>query len=150
MKKLNRFSILAACIAFVMISCNIKQAAAQTQTKEKKQIVRGEQAPPANPGQNNFGGPIPAAGAGGQTPVFRPPRPEPQIKTISIDEISMSDPYIYPDEKSHTYFLTGTGGRLYKSKDLKMWTGPYPIIDLKGTWMDGLFGGSSRDSPYWG
>ena len=51
----------------------------------------------------------------------------------------MSDPYIYPDEKSHTYYLTGTGGTLYKSKDLKMWTGPYPIIDLSGTWMNGLF-----------
>jgi hypothetical protein len=65
------------------------------------------------------------------------PRPEPKIETVSLDDISMSDPYIYPDERSHTYYLTGTGGRLYKSKDLKMWTGPYPIIDLTGTWMDG-------------
>lgn len=130
---------MAVFIAFVMISCNIKQASAQTQAKEKKQIVRGEQAPPANPGQNNFGGPIPAPGAGGQTPAVRPPRPEQPIRTVSIDEISMSDPFIYPDEKSGTYYLTGTGGRLYKSKDLKMWTGPYPVIDLKGTWMDGLW-----------
>jgi hypothetical protein len=116
-----------------------EQVTAQTQTKEKKQIVRGEQAPPANPGQNNFGGPRPAVGAGGQRPAIRQPRPEPKIQTVSLDDISMSDPYIYPDEKSQTYYLTGTGGRLYKSKDLKMWTGPYPIIDLTGTWMDGLF-----------
>jgi hypothetical protein len=67
------------------------------------------------------------------------PRPEPEIRTVSLDEISMSDPYIYPDENTRIYYLTGTGGRLYKSKDLKMWTGPYPIIDLSGTWMDGLF-----------
>lgn len=137
MKKLNRFSVLAVFIALVMIICNIKQASAQTQTKEKLQIVRGEQAPPANPGQNNFGGPIPAAG--GQIPAFRPPRPEQKIQTVSLDDISMSDPFIFPDERSHTYYLTGTGGRLYKSKDLLMWTGPYPIIDLKGTWMDGLW-----------
>ncbi|MBN2665904.1 MAG: hypothetical protein JXR67_05295, partial [Bacteroidales bacterium] len=93
MKKLNTFSVLVACIAFVLVPCNVKQAAAQTQAKEKKQIVRGEQAPPANPGQNNFGGPIPAPGAGGQMPAFRPPRPEPQIQTVSIDDISMSDPF---------------------------------------------------------
>ncbi|NLD63316.1 MAG: family 43 glycosylhydrolase [Bacteroidales bacterium] len=51
----------------------------------------------------------------------------------------MSDPFIFPDTKSRTYYLTGTGGRLYKSTDLKMWTGPYSIIDLTGTWMDGNF-----------
>jgi len=56
-----------------------------------------------------------------------------------MDSISMSDPYIYPDEKTHTYYLTGSGGRLYKSNDLKSWIGPYPIIDLSGTWMEGLF-----------
>jgi hypothetical protein len=68
-----------------------------------------------------------------------PRRPEPTFGTVSLDEISMSDPFIYPDEKSRTYYLTGTGGRLYKSKDLRMWTGPYRIIDLEGTWMDGHF-----------
>lgn len=51
----------------------------------------------------------------------------------------MSDPYVYPDEKNHVYYLTGTGGRQYRSNDLKTWTGPYPIIDLSGTWMEGLF-----------
>jgi hypothetical protein len=138
MKRLIRFSFIAACIALIMVLCISKQATAQTQTKVKKQIVPGEQAPPADPGQKNFGGPRPAVGAGGQRPAIRQPRPEPKIQTVSLYEISMSDPYIYPDEKSHTYYLTGTGGRLYKSKDLKMWTGPYPIIDLTGTWMDGL------------
>ena len=104
----------------------------------KSKIVPGIQAPPANPGQRNFGGFISSTGTNGQqTPPARPRRPEPKIQTVSLDDISMSDPYIYPDEKTHTYYLTGTGGRLYKSKDLKMWTGPYPIIDLSGTWMDG-------------
>ena len=101
----------------------------------KKPIMPGIQAPPANPGQRNFGGPPP--GAGGQRRAMRQRPPEPKLQTVPLDSISMSDPYIYPDEKSHTYYLTGTGGRLYKSKDLKMWTGPYRIIDLTGTWMDG-------------
>jgi hypothetical protein len=101
----------------------------------KQKVVRGEQAPRANLGQRNFGGSILP---GGQRPPIRP-RPEPEIKTGSLDEISMSDPFIFPDKETQTYYLTGTGGRLYKSKDLKMWTGPYSIIDLTGTWMDGHF-----------
>jgi len=139
MKRFIRISMIAACAALITLSFNPKQTTAQTQTKVKKQVVPGEQAPPADPGQRNFGGPRPAPGAGGQAPAPRPPRPEPTIQTVSLDDLSMSDPFIYPDEKSHTYYLTGTGGRLYKSKDLKMWTGPYSIINLKGTWMDGLF-----------
>ena len=131
MKKLTIVvAILVAVGSFQTISA---------QTGVKKHIVPGEQAPPADPGQKNFGGPRPAVGAGGLQPAVRPPRPEPKIQTVSLDDISMSDPFIYPDEKSHTYYLTGTGGRLYKSTDLKMWTGPTPISDLSGTWMDGLF-----------
>ena len=126
-------------LAAILVVCSLKTSTAQTQTEVKKHLVPGEQAPPADPGQKNFGGLRPAVGAGGQRSALRPPRPEPKIQTVSLEEISMSDPYIYPDEKSHTYYLTGTGGRLYKSKDLKMWTGPYPIIDLTGTWMDGLW-----------
>jgi len=114
-------------------------AAAQEHTRVKTPAVPGEQAPPAAPGQNNFGGPILAPGAGGQKPPVRASRPEPQIGTVLLDDMLMSDPFIYPDEKSRTYYLTGTGGRLYKSKDLRTWTGPYPIIDLKGTWMEGNF-----------
>jgi hypothetical protein len=61
------------------------------------------------------------------------------VSTVSLDDLSMSDPFIFADQKTRTYYLTGTGGRLYNSTDLKMWTGPYSIIDLKGTWMDGRF-----------
>jgi hypothetical protein len=114
--------------------------------KEAKKIVPGEQAPRADPGQRNFGGTIPPAGAPAQRPP-RLPRPEPQIRTVSLDSISMSDPFVYADTKTRTYYLTGTGGRLYKSKDLKMWTGPYPIIDLSGTWMNGLFVAAAEIHP---
>jgi len=111
----------------------------QAQNTEKKKIVRGEQAPLADPGQRNFGGMIPQVGTQGQQRPPRPRFPEPKIQTVSLDDIFMSDPFIFPDTKSRTYYLTGTGGRLYKSTDLKMWTGPYSIIDLTGTWMDGNF-----------
>ena len=117
-------------------------------------VPRGEQAPPANPGQRNFGGMIPPAGATArprpQGQAQRPPmnmqrppqgmqRPAPQVRTVSLKELSMSDPFIYPDPETKTYWLTGTGGSLYKSTDLEMWTGPYSVIDLSGTWMQGNF-----------
>ena len=133
-------SLSAILLAAMLVVGPADQAAAQSHTRVKTPAVPGEQAPRADPGQRNFGGPVPPTGAGTPArPPVRLPRPEPKIATVSLDEISMSDPFIYADEKTRTYYLTGTGGRLYKSPDLKMWTGPYPIIDLKGTWMDGRF-----------
>ena len=135
--KTNLSKSIVIFLVAMLVSCSPKLTkVTQTQPEVKKQIVRGEQAPPADPGQRNFGGMLTATGTMGQP---RPQRPEPKIQTVSLDDISMSDPFIYPDEKTLTYYLTGTGGRLYKSKDLKMWTGPYSIIDLSGTWMEGLW-----------
>lgn len=122
-------------------------ASVQAQFSQLKKIQPVEQAPPANPGQRNFGGMIRPAGAatgtpaGTQAPRPRPtlPATQPAVQTVSLDALSMSDPFIYADPKTNTYYLTGTGGRLYKSTDLKMWTGPYNIIDLSGTWMEGNF-----------
>ena len=92
-------------------------------------VPRGEQAPPANPGQRNFGGMMPmggsanrartprpqgqAQGQAAQRPAMQMPamqRPTPQVRTVSLKELSMSDPFIYPDPETKTYWLTGTGG----------------------------------------
>lgn len=139
-RTVKKTSLIASAMIFAFTAATVTASFAQNQPQQKneKKILPGEQAPPATPGQRNFGGTIPPSGTAAPRPP-RPPRPEPQIKTVSLDSISMSDPFIYPDEKTHTYYLTGTGGRLYKSTDLKMWTGPYNIIDLSGTWMNGLF-----------
>ena len=131
--------LVAACLVATLVACRAEPAAAQSHTRVKTPATPGEQAPPADPGQKNFGGPIAVPGPGGQRPPAPPRRPEPKFGTVSLDEISMSDPFVFPDEKSRTYYLIGSGGRLYKSPDLKMWTGPYSAIDLKGTWMDGRF-----------
>ncbi len=140
MKTLSISVLAAACFMATLVTWGCgKPAAAQEHTRVKHPAVPGEQAPPAAPGQKNFGGPIPAPGAAGRKPAFGAPRPEPQIRTVSFEDLSMSDPFIYADGKSRTYYLTGTGGRLYESKDLETWTGPYSIIDLEGTWMEGNF-----------
>ena len=151
-------TIIAAAIPLLAISCanNSNQSQANMAVRDNNVIVnvpRGEQAPPANPGQRNFGGMIPQSGSANrqrtqrsqgqatQRPAQMPTmqRPTPQVRTVSLKELSMSDPFIYPDPETKTYWLTSTGGALYKSTDLEMWTGPYNVIDISGTWMQGQF-----------
>ena len=146
-----RTSNLIKSATFIILSAACFTTANAQQDFRHEKIVsvpRGEQAPPANPGQRNFGGMIPAtrpnrpAGQGMQRPPMqRPPmqRPVQQVRVQNIKDLSMSDPYIYPDPETKTYWLTSTGGALYKSKDLQQWEGPYNVIDLSGTWMQGNF-----------
>ena len=46
---------------------------------------------------------------------------------IPLDSIRLSDPFILADKKTATYYMTGSGGMLWKSKDLKKWTGPFHV-----------------------
>jgi hypothetical protein len=128
-----------ALVSAMLVSGAADPVAAQAHTRVKNPATPGEQAPPADPGQKNFGAPIARPGPGGQRPPGPPRRPQPEFGTVSLDEISMSDPFVFPDETTRTYYLLGSGGRLYKSPDLKLWTGPFSVIDLTGTWMDGHF-----------
>ncbi len=55
---------------------------------------------------------------------------------ISLDSIVLSDPFILADKKTNMYYMTGTGGRFWKSKDLKFWDGPYDVIKTDpNSWM---------------
>lgn len=53
-----------------------------------------------------------------------------EIATVSIDSLFISDPHILADEATRTYYLTGSGGTLWKSSDLKRWKGPYSYIEI--------------------
>jgi hypothetical protein len=57
---------------------------------------------------------------------------------LTLDGMSMSDPFILPDDATQTYYMTGSGGSIYTSKDLEIWTGPYGAYDVTGTWMEGV------------
>ena len=57
-------------------------------------------------------------------------------KNIPLDSIYLSDPFILADQKTNMYYMTGTGGKLWKSKDLKYWDGPYTVaITDSNSWM---------------
>lgn len=153
----------AALLSIAVMSFGTLQAQQDFTNEKIVSVPFGEQAPSANPGQRNFGGMMPAmrppqnaqGGQAAQRPAMqRPPmqmtaggmggfgggqRPAQQVRVQNLKDMSMSDPYIFPDEETQTYWLTSTGGALYKSKDLQNWEGPYNVIDLSGTWMQGNF-----------
>ena len=52
------FGLVASFLVARLFVGNASLAAAQDHTRVKNPAARGEQAPPADPGQNNFGGPI--------------------------------------------------------------------------------------------
>lgn len=55
---------------------------------------------------------------------------------VPTDSIHLSDPYVLADEATHTYYMTGTGGMMWRSADLQRWTGPYRVAQTDSTsWM---------------
>lgn len=57
-------------------------------------------------------------------------------KNIPLDSIRLSDPAILANAKTKMYYMTGTGGLLWKSKDLTLWEGPYHVAQTDSTsWM---------------
>jgi type 1 glutamine amidotransferase len=57
-------------------------------------------------------------------------------KNVPLDSIVLSDPFILADQATHMYYLTGTGGLLWKSKDLALWDGPYQVAKTDpASWM---------------
>lgn len=62
---------------------------------------------------------------------------KPEVKeNIPLDSIHLSDPCILADKNTATYYMTGSGGLLWKSKDLKLWTGPFVVAQTDpDSWM---------------
>lgn len=59
-----------------------------------------------------------------------------ELRKIPFDSLIASDPYILADKASRTYYLTGSGGTMWKSPDLKSWEGPFSYIEIDTTsWM---------------
>lgn len=45
----------------------------------------------------------------------------------------LSDPFVLADEATQTYWMTGTGGRFYSSRDLCQWDGPFDCLHPDST-----------------
>lgn len=51
-----------------------------------------------------------------------------QVQTIAIDTMNLSNPFICLDRNTLTYYMTGDGGLVWTSKNLRIWTGPYNVL----------------------
>ena len=58
------------------------------------------------------------------------------VGKIHLDSLNITDPFILADKATNLYYLTGSGGLLWKSPDLKFWEGPYSYIEINpSSWM---------------
>lgn len=63
----------------------------------------------------------------------RTPQPRTNVPT---DSIILSDPAVLTDDATGLYYMTGTGGLLWKSHDLNLWDGPIVVTELDtASWM---------------
>src|SRR5690349_2522706 len=70
------------------------------------------------------------------TPVFSQTNATVVKADVPLDSIRLSDPFILADKATATYYMTGTGGKLWKSKDLSKWTGPFNVAKTDpASWM---------------
>lgn len=55
---------------------------------------------------------------------------------VPLDSIRLSDPAILADQKTQMYYMTGTGGMMWRSADLTYWDGPYQVTQFDNdSWM---------------
>lgn len=55
---------------------------------------------------------------------------------VPLDSIVMSDPAVLADSATQMYYMTGTGGMMWTSKDLRLWDGPYRVAETDpSSWM---------------
>lgn len=55
---------------------------------------------------------------------------------VPLDSIRLSDPAILADKATRMYYMTGTGGMMWRSKNLKLWDGPFRVTAFdKDSWM---------------
>ena len=56
--------------------------------------------------------------------------------TVSIDTMSVENPFITYDSESNTYYMVADGGYMWTSKELRLWHGPYNILlQDRASWM---------------
>ena len=71
-----------------------------------------------------------------------------ETRTFTLAETRLRDPFILADQATQTYYLvtssvkpavsTANGVSVLTSKDLRTWTGPYPIFEIgPGFWAQG-------------
>lgn len=49
-------------------------------------------------------------------------------RNVDVDTMELPNPFVVYDRKSNMYYMTGDGGYMWTSRNLRMWNGPYVVI----------------------
>lgn len=56
-------------------------------------------------------------------------------RDVDVDTMELPNPFVVYDRKSNMYYMTGDGGYMWTSRNLRMWNGPYVVIKSdSGAW----------------
>lgn len=55
-------------------------------------------------------------------------RKEAQLTQVAIDTMDLANPYILYDKPADLYYMTGDGGAVWRSKDMRVWEGPFDVL----------------------
>lgn len=50
------------------------------------------------------------------------------VRNVDVDTMELPNPFVVYDRKSNMYYMTGDGGYMWTSRNLRMWNGPYVVI----------------------
>lgn len=53
-----------------------------------------------------------------------------QEQIVEIDTMNLRNPFIFLDKKNLVYYMTGDGGHIWTSNNMRQWRGPYNILEL--------------------
>lgn len=50
------------------------------------------------------------------------------VRTVAVDTFEISNPFVLYERKSNRYYMTGDGGGMWVSENMREWTGPYSVL----------------------
>ena len=56
-----------------------------------------------------------------------------ECDTVATEDMDIRNPFIVYDDVADTYYMTGDGGYLWVSKELRTWVGPYDVLQYDTT-----------------
>lgn len=51
-----------------------------------------------------------------------------ELRLVAIDTMSLANPYVVYDSDKDIYYMTGDGGYLWRSGDMRVWEGPFDVL----------------------
>lgn len=50
------------------------------------------------------------------------------VRSVAVDTMELSNPFVIYERKSNMYYMTGDGGNMWTSHDMRLWNGPYAVM----------------------